>query len=162
MFINRRFRNYEYFGRTSKDSKFFQEGEPCPSIGKFSNLQKRSRCKALAPTDQYLDKVHLEIVFGDTISNLGYRYAILLIDRATKYIRFYGVKSLMFECIIKALKQFRADAGSLSKQFRYDYDQKLLGGNTCRWVYCAESKIIGFPSGHQSANGLAERAWATF
>ena len=67
----------------------------------------------------------------------------------------------MFECIIKALKQFRADAGSLSKQFRYDYDQKLLGGNTCRWVYCAESKIIGFPSGHQSANGLAERAWAT-
>ena len=162
MFINRRFRNYEYFGRTSKDSKFFQEGEPCPSIGKFSNLQKRSCCKALAPIDQYLNKVHLEIVFGDTISNLSYRYAILLINRANKYIRFFIVKSLMFECIIKALKHFRADSGSLSKKFCCDCNQKLLGSNACHWVYCVESKIIGAPAGRQSTNGMAERAWATF
>ena len=68
----------------------------------------------------------------------------------------------MSECIIEALEQFRADAGSLPKQFRCKSDQKLLGGNTRRWIYRAKSKIIGAPAGCQSANRLSERAWATF
>ena len=38
LFGNRRFRNYEHFGRVSKDAKFVQGGEPCPSLGKFANL----------------------------------------------------------------------------------------------------------------------------
>ena len=80
------FRKYEHFGCTSKDAIFFQGGESCPSIDKFSNLRKRARGKSLAPTDHYLNKVHLDIVFGDTIRKLGYRYTILFIDRATKYI----------------------------------------------------------------------------
>ena len=95
LFGNLRFCNYEHFSRTSKDAKFVQGGEPCLSIGEFSNLRKGARGKALAPTNHYLDKVHLEIIFGNTISKMGYRHAILLIDRATKYIWFYGVKSLV-------------------------------------------------------------------
>ena len=83
-FGKRRFRTYKHFVHTSKDAKLIQGGEPCPSIVEFSNLRKRARGKYLAPTDHYLDKVHLDIIFGDTISNLGYRYDIHLIDRATK------------------------------------------------------------------------------
>ena len=33
LFGSRRFRNYKHFSRTSKDAKFFQGGEPFPSIG---------------------------------------------------------------------------------------------------------------------------------
>ena len=120
LFGNRRFRNYEHFGRTSNDAKFAQGGELCTSIGKFSNLCKRACSKDLAPTNHYLYKVHLDIFFGDTTSNLGYRYAILLVDRSTKYIWFYSVKSLVSECIIEALEKFRADAGSLPNQFLCD------------------------------------------
>jgi hypothetical protein len=115
LFGNRRFRNYEHFGQTSKDAKFVRGGEPCPTIGEFANIRKRKRGTILPPTKRYLDKVHLDIVFGDTISKLGFRYAILLIDRATKYIWFYGVKSLVSACSIDALEQFRADAGGLPK-----------------------------------------------
>ena len=43
LFGNRRFRNYEHFGRVSKDAKFVQGGEPCPSLGEFANLRKRDR-----------------------------------------------------------------------------------------------------------------------
>ena len=154
MLRNRCFRNYEHFSRTSKDAKFVQGGKPCPFIGEFPNLHKRACGKSLAPTDHYLEKVHLDIVFGDTIRKLGYRYTILFINRAIKYIRFYGVKSLVSECIIKALEKFRADAGSLPKQLRYDCDQKLLEGNACRWIYCAKSNIIGAPAGRQYANRL--------
>ena len=74
-------------------------------------------------------------------------YSILLIDRATKYIWFYDVKSLVSKCIIKDLEQFCADAGSLPKQFRCNCDQKLLGGNACHCIYRAKSKIVGAPAG---------------
>ena len=113
------------------------------------------------PSATYLDKVHLDIVYGDTISKLGFSYAILLIDRVTKYMWFYGLRSLVSACITNALEQFRADAGGLPKQFRCDCDQKLLGDEARRWIYRQKSNIIGAPAGRQSANGLAERAWAT-
>ena len=38
------------------------------------------------PSKRYLDKVHMDIVYGDSISKLGFPFALLLIDRATKYI----------------------------------------------------------------------------
>ena len=102
----------------------------------FANIRKRKHGTALPPTKQYLDKVHLDTIYGDTISKLGFCYAILLIDRATKYMWFYGVRSLVSACIIDTLKQFRADhAGGLPKQFRCDCDQKLLRGEARRWIY---------------------------
>ena len=161
LFGSRRFRNYEHFSQVSKDAKFVQGGDPCPSLGEFANLRKRKRGGPLPPSKRYLDKVHLDIVYGDTISKLGFRYALLLIDRATSYVWIYGMRSLLSACVVEALEQFRADAGSLPKQFRCDCDQKLLGGGARRWIYSEKSKIIGAPAGRQSSNGLAERAWAT-
>ena len=55
----------------------------------------------------------------------------------------------------------RANAGGLPNQFRCDSNQKLLGGDTRRWIYCNQSKIIGAPAKRQSSNGLAERVWGT-
>ena len=145
LFGNCRFRNYEHFGQTSKDAKFVQRGEPCLTIGKFANICKRKSGAALPSTKRYLDKVYLDIAYGDTISKLGFRYAILLINRATKYMWFYGLRSLVSACTIDTLEQFRADAGGLPKQFRCDCDQKLLGGEARRWIY--RSPPTAWPSG---------------
>ena len=93
-------------------------------------MKRRSRGKVLPPSKKYLDKVHMDIVYGDVISKLGFCYGLLLIDRATKYIWFYGLKSLSSDNIIAALEQFQADAGGLPTEFRCDCDQKLLGGAT--------------------------------
>ena len=103
----------------------------------------------------------MDIVYGDSIGKLGFRFALLLIDRATKYIWVYGLKNLLSSDMIGALEQFRADAGGLPKEFRCDCDQKLLGGETRRWIYRNNSKINGAPAKRQSSNGLAKRAWAT-
>ena len=64
LFGNHCFHNYEHFCRTSKDAKFVQGVEPCPSIGEFSNLCKGARGKSLTTTSHYLDKFHLDIFFG--------------------------------------------------------------------------------------------------
>ena len=124
-------------------------------------MNKRPRGKVLQASPHYLDKVHVDIAFGDTISKLGFRYGLLLVDHATRYIWFYGVRSLQSANVIEALEQFRADAGGLPKQFRCDCDNKLLGGDARRWIYRNRSKIIGAPAGRQSSNGLAERGWQT-
>ncbi|EJK48458.1 hypothetical protein THAOC_32741, partial [Thalassiosira oceanica] len=142
-------------------ASFTNGGEPLQTLGEVVNQVANKRGGSLPPTKHYLEKVHMDIVFGDVISKLGYRYALLLVDRATKYIWVYGVKSLTAVNIIAALEEFRADAGGLPKQFRCDCDQKLLGGNARRWIYRNNSKVIGAPAGRQSANGLVERAWQT-
>ena len=63
--------------------------------------------------------------------------------------------------MIGAIKQFGSDAGGLPETFRCDCDQKLLGGETRRWIYRNNLKINGAPAKRKSSNGLAERAWAT-
>ena len=103
----------------------------------------------------------MDIVYGNSISKLSVRFSLLLIDRATKYIWIYGLKNLLSATMIDALEQFQADAGGLPKKFRCDCDQKLLGGNTRRWIYHNKSKIIVAPTKRQSSNGLADRAWGT-
>ena len=49
LFGNRRFRNFETFGATSKDSKYDKGGEPVTSLGEFANLRKSKRGKVLPP-----------------------------------------------------------------------------------------------------------------
>ena len=82
-------------------------------------------------------------MFGDVLSKMGFQYGLLLIDRATKYIWFYGLKFLASDNIVAAFEQFQANAGGLPTEFCCDCDQKLLGGDTRRWIYRNRSKIIG-------------------
>ena len=118
----------------SKDAKFVQGGEPCPSLGEFANLRKHKRGKALPLSERYLDKVRLDIIYGNLISKLGFCFALLLIDHATKYIWVYGLKNLQSDCMIDAFEQFRADTGCMPKELCYNCDQKLLGGETRCWI----------------------------
>ena len=157
----RRFRNFENVARVLKGAKFVNSGAPLETLSRFTSMRRSKRGQVQPPSKKYLDKVHVDILFGDVVANLGYRYALLLVDRATKYIWIYGLKSLLSENIIDAFSQFRADAGGLPRQFRCDCDQKLMGGDARRWIYRNNSKIIGAPAGRQSSNGLAERAWQT-
>ena len=132
LFGNHHFCNYEHFGFTSKDAKFVKGSKPCPSLGKFANLRKRDHGEAFPPSKRYLEKVHLDIVYGNSISKLGFRYALLLVNCATKYIWICGLKSLLSRCVIEALKKFEAEVGTLPKQFRCNCDQKFLGGEARR------------------------------
>ena len=105
------------------------------------------------------------MAFGNTINKFGFRYTILPINRATKYVWVYGVKSLVSACVINALEQFRSNIGALPKQFCCDCGQKLLGYETQRWIYHQQSKIIGaLPAGNPptawlSAHGLPCAQW---
>jgi transposase InsO family protein len=161
LFGNRRFRNYSNFCLASKDSKFVNGGDPVPTLGEFATIPKRKRGSQLPRPSRALDRVHIDIVFGDGIGRLGYRYALLFVDRATRYIWVYGLKSLHAEAIISAFSTFRAEAGGLAVQFRTDCDAKLLSQAVVKWLRDHGSDIASAPAGRQSSNGLVERQWRT-
>lgn len=90
---------------------------------------------------------------------MGYRFALILVDRATRYVWVYGLKSLLADAIIAALTNFRTDAGGLAVQFWTDCDAKLLSTAVVSWLRSHGSDIASAPAGRQSSNGLVERQW---
>jgi hypothetical protein len=103
----------------------------------------------------------MDIAFGDCVSVGGFRYALILVDRATRYNWVYGLKDLSVDSILSALRYFKADAGSYARCFRSDCDTKLFGTRIREHLIDNNSNIVATAAGCQSANGLVESHWKT-
>ncbi len=161
LYGNRRFKNYQNFCFAAKDSKFINGGHPTHTLGEFATIPKRKRGDPIPRPTKALEKVHLDIVFGDGIGWLGFRYALQFVDRSTRYIWVFGLKSLHADAIISAFTQFRAEAGCMASHFRTDCDAKLLSHQVVSWLCEHGSDIASSAAGPQSSNGLVERQWRT-
>ena len=113
---------------TSKDGQWLEGGEfPLP-LGSNASLRKSNRGKPIDRTlSKFCDVVHLDIAFGDCVSIGGFRYALVFVDRATRYNWVFGLRSLSSDCIKSAFLKFRSAAGRYATQFRCDCDKKLFG-----------------------------------
>jgi hypothetical protein len=111
-----KFRNYKHILHVSWDGEWVDGGEFPPSLGSFATVPKAKWGKLLDRSRyRYLDAVHMDIAFGDCLSIGGFCYALILVDRATRYNWTFGLKSLSSDCILAALRLFRAAAGSLAR-----------------------------------------------
>ena len=109
----RRFRNYKHILQTSLDGQWIDGGEFPLALGSYATIPKAQCGGAIDRTHScFLDIVHLDIVFGDCVSVGGFRYTLVLVDRATCYNWVYGLKDLSADSILLALRNFKADAGS--------------------------------------------------
>ena len=156
----RRFRNYQHIISTSKDGVLCNTGEFPLSLGAYTTIPKAARGK---PVDRlpskYLDIVHLDIAFGDCVSVGGYKFALLFVDRATRYNWSFGLKSLQHSDIQAAFLAFRAEAGAFARQFCCDCNEKLFGSAVRSFLHTHNSSIAASPAGRQSSNGLVESHW---
>ena len=107
----------------------------------------------------FLDVVHVDIAFGNCVSMGGFCYALIFIDRATRYNWVFGLKDLSKESILLAFRLFRADVGSYACCFRCDCDPKLLGMTIKEHLVDHDSNIVAAAAGPQSSNGLVESHW---
>ena len=156
----RKFRNYKHILAVSKDGEWMDGGEFPMSLGSYATIPK---AKCGLPLDRtvyrYLDAVHMDIAFGDCVSVGGYRFALILVDRATRYNWAFGLKTLSSSCILSALRLFRAAAGSLARCFYCDCDPKLFGMAISEYLIDNQSKVVAAPAKRQSSNGLVESHW---
>eukprot|EP00804_Cyclotella_cryptica_P016077 CCRYP_004202-RA/>CCRYP_004202-RA protein AED:0.18 eAED:-0.12 QI:0/0/0/1/0.5/0.33/3/0/1917 len=157
----RRFRNQEHVTSASLNAKLLKTGDFPPTIGDFATITNPPRGKPLTKRRQFLDKVHMDIVFGDCLSLGGFKYALLLVDVATRYSWIFGLQSLTCTAITDALDSFVSEAGSVPRTFHADFDKKLIGGSALRWIHSHHSQIKAAPASRQSSNGLVEATWKT-
>jgi hypothetical protein len=91
----------------------------------------------------------------------AFRYALLLVDVATRYCWIFGMQTLISSELINAFEAFQESANGTPKTFHCDFDNKLIGGKALKWIRLQKSRIIAAPAGCQSSNGLVERTWRT-
>jgi hypothetical protein len=89
----------------------------------------------------------------------GFKYALIIVDRASQYNWCFALKSLHHKDILVAFLAFRTKAGCLAKQFCCDYNEKLFGSNIRSFLHTDHSSIVACPAGRQSAKGLIELHW---
>ncbi len=158
----RKFRNYKHLLQVSRDGKWVDGGESPSSLGSYATIPKAKRGGTLDCTRYlYLNAVHMHIAFEDCVAVGGYCYALILVDRATRYNWTFGLKTLSSADIISALRLFHATAGCISRTFYSDCDLKLFGSAIGKYLIDGQSKVIAAPAKHQSANGLVESHWKT-
>jgi hypothetical protein len=129
------------------------------SLESYATIPKATGCGNIDRTKSlFLDIVYVYIAFGDCILVGGFCYALILVNRATRYNWVYGLKDLSSDSILSALHYFKADAGSYACCFRSDCDAKLFGTRICEHLINNDSNIIATAAGQQSANGLVEKS----
>jgi hypothetical protein len=109
-------------------------------------FQKAKRGLPLDKTKYfYLDAVHMDIAFGDCLSVGGYKYALILVDRASRYNWTFGLKLLSSNCNLLALRLFRASAGGLARCFYCDCNAKLFGTAISEYLIDNISNVVAVP-----------------
>ncbi len=130
------------------------------ALGSYATIPKAKRGGDIDQTKSYfLDVVHLDIAFEDCVLVGAFHYALILVDRATCYNWVYGLKDLLSDSILSALRYFKADAGSYARCFRSDCDAKLFGTRIQEHLIDNDSNIMATAAGCQLANGLVEPHW---
>jgi hypothetical protein len=156
------FCNYRHIIDGSKDGHLIDTGEFPISLGSYTAIPKAPIGKAIDQTlSHYLDIVHIDIAFGDCALIGGYKYALIFIDRATRYNWSFGLKSFQHEDILAVFLAFRDKAGSLASQFCCNCDGKLFGSGVWSFLHANKSSIASSLAGRQSGNGLVKAHWKT-
>ena len=95
----RKFKDYRKLV-SSTGGKYVDIGEFPEALGTYATISKSRLGKITHRTRfRYLDKVHMDIGFGNTMAVSGAHYALKLADRATHYNWVFALKSLTKEKI---------------------------------------------------------------
>ena len=87
------FRNPKPITSADKNATVIDTGEPPTTPGAFAIIPKSNEGKSKILHLHFLEKSHMDIVYGDCTSMGGYPYGLFLFDVATQYFWFYGLKS---------------------------------------------------------------------
>eukprot|EP00957_Ditylum_brightwellii_P208397 15357231-Ditylum_brightwellii.AAC.1 len=104
--------------------------------GELATLPKSKRnTNPITKPEKFGDVVHFDIVYGLGTAIGGYRYALWLVDRATRYVFEYPLKTLQEDELLKAIQLFRRDCGGrLPSRMIADRDFKLIRGKMAKFL----------------------------
>ena len=88
----------------------------------------------------------------------GIKFALLIVDRKTRYNFILPLQDCKSTSIITALQQLKTMAGKLPRIMYTDFDPKLLLKMVCSWYHKNMGIILAAtPEQQQQQNGLAKQ-----
>ena len=138
-----------------------QDAEPIIDLGAVATIKTPSRnTTPLSLPHKFGDLFHCDIVYGSETAYEGIRYALIMVDRATRYKMVYPLTNLTDD-ITSALESFYSTFKTFPKIIRSDYDKKLIGSKIETFIskHNLKCQLQGAPPETQNKNGLAESNW---
>jgi len=133
--------------------------EPITDLGEVTTINKPKRnTTPLDLPERFGDMIHMDILFGSGTSVGGYRYALFLVDRATRNKFVYPMRSLKND-ILDTIKTFCSDIHMVPNAIRTDFDHKIMGKEVQDFIKSNNGTIESVPPNEQNKNGLCERNW---
>ena len=134
--------------------------ESIVDLGEISTIDAPRRNTKVTTLPQTLgDVIHMDIIFGSNTAIGGTKYALFLVDKATRNKFIYPLTSVKHANIISALQQFQKDIGMAPKILRTDFDYKLMGKEVIQHFADSPTQLEAAPPDQQNQNGLCERNW---
>ena len=152
------------FSLTTKDK------EKILDLGETATISKTKRNTNPLPLPQsFGDVMHMDIIYGTVTAIEGYRYALFIVDRATR-ARFILPMKILKTDLLPTLQKFCNDIGMQPKRILTDFDHKLMGQKVIDMFTPTDGpciietappppKIEAAPPYKQHQNGLAESNW---
>ena len=103
--------------------------DPMRDTGEMATISKQFRnTTPLQRPERFGDVFHFDIVYGSRTAIGGYRYALWFVDRRSKHIEQYPLKSLAYDELLKYLHIFRRYmVGRYPDKIIGDRDFKIIG-----------------------------------
>jgi hypothetical protein len=128
MFGCRVLKDWRLLEQTGTGLQVYHEGEPPLTIGDMATINRNRHGKLLNRPEKALTTVGMDISYGEGISPGGHKYALTLVDLATKHTWVYGLRTKSAECVIDALWSFFIDASGIPQRIRCDFDSSFVKG----------------------------------
>ena len=97
------------------------------------------------------DVMHADIGYGCTAGIAGVKYALFIVDRATRHKYIYPIKSLEHD-IVPAFQKLVRDMGFAPKKIITDFDYKLMGNKITDYFTPLYTIMECAPPRHQHKN----------
>jgi len=133
--------------------------EPVIDLGETATIDKNKRnTNPLNLPSNLGDIVHMDVLYGSNTAIGGIKYALFLVDKATRHKFVYPLKSPKDD-ILPSLKQFCMDTGQTPKLMRTDFVHKLTGQQIREYLINSKCRLESAPPELQYQNGVCERNW---
>jgi len=124
-------------------------------------VRRRRRSEKTRRAARRLQKVHMDIGHGDSVSPGGSRCCLVLVDDCSRQTHACGLNGLSGVEIQDCLFRFAVDCGGWPETIQCDCDSRFLGGAVRRLLHSKGVRIRSSPPHRHSQNGVVERTWAT-
>ena len=127
--------------------------EPVTDIGEITTIDKpRISTNSVKLPAHLGDVLHMDIGYGCSAGIAGIKYALFVVDRATRNKYIYGIKSLKHD-ILPAIKQLITDIGRNPGKIVTDYDHKLMGRQVTEHLNEIHCRIESAPPNTNTRTG---------